>query len=317
MDIQRRLANHYTRWNLKTSEEEQFTTFRNGVISISNDTLEQLLIEQPEIDSKFQQLFRQHSAEEPTVKSSRLIPKPNSPILIAAKEAQKLADSMYIYELTERGFGDTHVYKAIKSSSSFNDLVTILQILFWILEGEVDVEHQRNFAKKLRDSAHLTPLMRFNFAVKGKTVILYPVGEKLLDQGVIDYVISGLEKYPNVARHFEKALAFYQSGDISSYRNLLDNLRFAIEQLLKQVLGNAKSLENQKDVLLPWLKSKKIHPQTVNMYHSLLFGGYSPYQNDAVKHNEAFSVDEVEFMIYLTATFIRFVLQLADKRDIV
>ncbi|BAU15265.1 hypothetical protein LEP3755_58230 [Leptolyngbya sp. NIES-3755] len=313
MDIERRLANHYTRWNLRTSEEEQFITFKNRVIKVSNDVLEKLLIVRPEIDHKFQQLLRQHSAEEPTIRRSQLVQRPNSPMLQAAREAQKFAESFYQYESTEKGFGDTHVYKAIKSSNSFDDLITIIQILFWILEEEVALEHQRDFAKKLRDASSLTPLMKFNFAIRGKTVVLYPVGDKFLDQGVTDYVISGLEKYPDVAKHFEKALAFYQSGDISSYRNLLDNLRFAMEQLLKEVLGNNKSLENQKDFLLRWLSGKEIHPHAVNMYHSLLFKEYTLYQNAAVKHNEAFSVDEVEFMIYLTATLVRFILQLDNK----
>jgi hypothetical protein len=42
-----------------------------------------------------------------------------------------------------------------------------------------------------------------------------------------------------------------------------------------------------------------------------VFGEYRLYQNDAVKHGEAFSEKEIEFMIYLTGTFMRLLLQLA------
>ncbi len=90
------------------------------------------------------------------------------------------------------------------------------------------------------------------------------------------------------------------------------SLRFALEQLLKEVLGNKKSLETQKkDEVLAWLGQRGIHKQVVNLYHQLVFGEYRLYQNDAVKHGEAFSEKEIEFMIYLTGTFMRLFLQLA------
>jgi hypothetical protein len=35
--------------------------------------------------------------------------------------------------------------------------------------------------------------------------------------------------------------------------------------------------------------------------------------NDAVKHNEKYSLDEIEFMIYLTGNFMRLLIQLSKK----
>ncbi|MGA1133137.1 MAG: hypothetical protein ACO31I_12890, partial [Prochlorotrichaceae cyanobacterium] len=84
----------------------------------------------------------------------------------------------------------------------------------------------------------------------------------------------------------------------------------------KRVLGNQRSLENQKAYLLNWLKDKGLHNQVVNLYEKLL-STYQIYQNDAVKHNEAFSLDEVEFMIYLTGNFMRLILKLTNRnRDV-
>ncbi len=93
---------------------------------------------------------------------------------------------------------------------------------------------------------------------------------------------------------------------------MLDNLRFALEQLLKNILSNRKSLENQKTYLLPWLRKKGLHTQVVNLYEKLL-KTYQDYQNNAVKHNEDFSLDEVEYMIYLTGNFMRLLIQLASR----
>jgi hypothetical protein len=60
---------------------------------------------------------------------------------------------------------------------------------------------------------------------------------------------------------------------------------------------------------LKWLGSQKIHSQVTNMYHDLV-SRYAMYQNEAVKHNEKYSLAEVEFMIYLTGTFLRLLAQL-------
>ena len=98
----------------------------------------------------------------------------------------------------------------------------------------------------------------------------------------------------------------------SRYRNLLDELRFALEQLLKNVLANSKSLENQKPFILAWLKERGAHQQTINMFQTLL-DGYSRYQNVAVKHGEQYEEGDIEFMIYLTGTFMRLLLQLEQK----
>lgn len=68
-------------------------------------------------------------------------------------------------------------------------------------------------------------------------------------------------------------------------------------------------MEKQKTELLPWLKEKGLHQQVVNLYEKLL-SSYQLYQNNAVKHNEEFSLSEVEFMIYLTGVFMRLILQL-------
>jgi hypothetical protein len=126
-------------------------------------------------------------------------------------------------------------------------------------------------------------------------------------------VMLALERHPDVSKHFQEALRICASGETAQYRNALDNLRFGLETLLKKVLCNCKSLENQKPALLPWPKARGLHQQTVNMYELPLFGPYSIYQNDAVKHNEAFAAVEIEFMICLTGTFMRLLLDLSAK----
>ncbi len=212
----------------------------------------------------------------------------------------------------DKYFGDTFVYKRTDECQTTSELATVLQTLFLVLAENAD-ENQSlidELAIQIKDVASLVPSASFQLGISGKQVIIYPRGDDLLDQGIINCVLAGLENFPQAAKPFENALNIYQSGQSSQYRNLLDDLRFSLETLLKNVLNNQKSLENQQQELLRWLKNKNLHPQIVNLYQQLLFGQYRLYQNDAVKHDENYSIDEVEFAIYLTGNFMRFILQL-------
>ena len=65
--------------------------------------------------------------------------------------------------------------------------------------------------------------------------------------------------------------------------------------------------------MLPWLKERGLHQQVINMYSDLL-RKFCEYQNDAVKHDEKWSPEEVEFMIYLTGVFMRLLVELESKK---
>jgi hypothetical protein len=126
---------------------------------------------------------------------------------------------------------------------------------------------------------------------------------------IIDFVLEGIERYPKADKPFSQALSKFLRGDRTHYRNILDDLRFSLEQLLKSLLSNDKSLENQKDILGAWLKDKGVHAQIRSLYVHLA-KCFSQYQNNAVKHDENYSGMEVEFMIYLTGTLMRLLLEL-------
>lgn len=303
MQIENRLKNHYRRWNINFSYEEEFEKFKNRVIVILNNLVSSHLLLNPEVDKHFLKIFNLENADKPSVKKSKLFAK-QDPFI-----SDVLAPLRPSYQSTEKGFGDTYVYSCINDCETLQKLATVLQILFWSLEDDTTQELLSEIAREIKNVSVLTPSASFQIFRKGKQVIIYPSGEQFLDKGIIDFVLSGLEDYPIAAKHFEQALKAYQSGDTSQYRNLLDNLRFALEQLLKKIFDNEKPLEKQDGCLRSWFKEKHLHSQVANLYETLL-KPYRQYQNDAVKHNEAFSLDEVEFMIYLTGSFMRLLLQL-------
>ena len=305
MDIKKRIIDHNKRWNISVDEEEQFLQLRNRAIKIINNYLSKLLVNEQQIDEQFKEMLDDFLGEEiefkRNLRSSGTFLSPS-----LGESFLKLQET--IYTDNNKYFGNTHVYREIKVCKNIKQLATALEVLFLILEKEDKNLPLDKIVKKLRDAAKLSPNVGFNITLSKKRVILYPPGAKLLDEGVVNDVLEWLEKYPKVANAFEESLKIYTDRDTNKYRNLLDNLRFSIEQLLKEILNNDKPLEKQKEELLPWLKQRGNHQWIINLYQQLLYY-YCQYQNDAVKHDEEFSKDEIEFMIYLTGTFIRFLIQ--------
>ncbi|MBW4544080.1 MAG: hypothetical protein KME25_06515 [Symplocastrum torsivum CPER-KK1] len=304
MDIEKRLMEYYKRWNIEFPYEEQFLIFKNRIILVVDKSIGDYLANHKKIDEKFLYIYNLHQADEPIVKKSRSVP------ISSIGSPQKSPSTI---PLPGRWFGDTHLYREIKKSNTPQELRFILQAFFWALEEDEGGKGSiPELLKGVRSLSEMTPSVSFNIVNRGGEIIIYPHGEEILDKEVVNYVISKLEKYPNAAKQFLQALNIYQSGDTAQFRNLLDNLRLALEQLCKEVLHNNKSLENQEKALKDWFKQKKLHPN-INTLYSVQLQNYTKYQNDAVKHDEKYSVDEVEFMIYLTATFMRLVIQLANE----
>jgi hypothetical protein len=154
--------------------------------------------------------------------------------------------------------------------------------------------------------------VKFRLGKTKDSAIVYPIGADFLDKEIINRDLLWLMAYPQVLAPFENALKSYTKADKDSRRNIQDDLRLALEELLKAVLNNEKGLENQKDYLLPWLKKKGVDTYIINLYQHLLFVHFKDYQNRSVKHKskDDYSEEEVEFMIYLTGTFMRLLLQL-------
>jgi len=79
-------------------------------------------------------------------------------------------------------------------------------------------------------------------------------------------------------------------------------------------LNNNKSLENQEKLLSEYLEQKNVPKELNNMYWKLI-DYYAKYQNNYAKHEDKVDSSEIEFVIYLTGTFIRFLMTLEDSKN--
>lgn len=209
---------------------------------------------------------------------------------------------------------DWYVLDDLRTSFAPNKLGRSLCTWFQALQETGQHDDVASLSADVRALLSASPCLGLRLHRGKHRITVFPNGAGFLDAGTVDDVLEWLDEYPESARHFASALATFSTGDSSRFRNLLDELRCSLEQLLRGVLKNKKSLENQDPHLLQWAADRGLHKQAVNMLKQLL-GQYCQYQNQAVKHNEEWGIHEVEFMIYLTGTFMRLLLQLAGSES--
>ena len=119
-----------------------------------------------------------------------------------------------------------------------------------------------------------------------------------------------LNGYPEVLAPYNDALVKYD-GRIF-LRNLLDDLRLALEMLLRAVFGNKKSLEHQNEFFGSYIKDRGGSTELVNMFVKLV-DYYGKYQNTYVKHDDAVIEEEIEFIFEITSSFMKHLIRLGNS----
>jgi hypothetical protein len=227
---------------------------------------------------------------------------------------ERLRELLALISGTPEGahFYESGIYELLNKATTVFEVADAMRCLLRTVEIFPTILN--DCCNRIQTGFELSPTIMIQLVRHGSTATLYPVGARLLDAEVVEGNLAWLSKFPAVAKPFENALKAYATKDPNQYRNTLDNLRFALEQMVRTVLNNEKSLEKQKPEFLAWLKKNDAHTHIGNMYHELLFDHFTKYQNAAVKHEEdKYTPAEVEFMLYAVGTFLRFIQRLLEQ----
>lgn len=147
--------------------------------------------------------------------------------------------------------------------------------------------------------------------LKVKLITRYPrlaaeISSKEVNELLIEETIHWLQDYPESLKLYQEALDKFEN-DIYQ-RNLLDDLRLSLELLLQAINGNKKSLENQLNDIGNYMKTRRVSTEMINMLVKLI-DYYTKYQNTYVKHDSTVNENEVEFIIELTSSFMKFIIR--------
>jgi hypothetical protein len=134
-----------------------------------------------------------------------------------------------------------------------------------------------------------------------------------LDTVLIQRTQHWLALFPDALTLYDQSVQKHTNSIF--LRNVLDDLRLALELLLKSIFANEKSLENQIPLLGDFLRQRGGSPELVNMFVKLV-DYYTKYQNSYVKHDDAVIEEEVEFIFELTSSFMKHLVRLSYKNGV-
>lgn len=141
--------------------------------------------------------------------------------------------------------------------------------------------------------------------VKNGEVILYPAGEKIFDQELVDGVLSFLNNESQ--KHFIEALKFYEKKNLKDAIKSAESLRRALEEFLRFKLKNQQGLDKNIKDLQSKLKTDKKDPAIRTIIFQI-FSYLDQYFNENSKHKDG-NIDEPEneYLIYQTGTLMRYI----------
>lgn len=282
VEIYSELEKFNTRWNIKINDEEKFSTLKNRVNVCLQNILGQLIYSQ---DIEYELL---------TVKGSAEIPR-NTPSIVTAGIL----------------FGkESNVIKELLNSKTEIDFFRNLQVLF--LSSYIGDSLKEELGYEINNIIKASGYSNIVFIKKEENkFLIYPVGEKVLDEEIVNKTIEGLENYKTAYEIFIDSLEKYSNSENTGVENvqIINSLRTALENYLKEKFKtDSRSIENiATKVVGPYLAEKNIDVNIRNMYINLA-KSIEKFNNDNIKHtaNLKISKEEVELFIYLTGALVRF-----------
>ena len=135
--------------------------------------------------------------------------------------------------------------------------------------------------------------------------IIIPKGVKEFDKALVCDVVEWLTDYQSTHKLYMTALQQYSENDEPSI--IADSLRKSFEAFLREFLGNKKNLDNNKNEVCLYLKNHNVNEEMRNMFATLI-SYYKTLNDKTAKHHDATDKNSVEFLLYQTGVFMRYLL---------
>ena len=141
-----------------------------------------------------------------------------------------------------------------------------------------------------------------DIGVRWKDGFFYPSGAEELDKPLIEETLSWLKDCPNERKDYRTALQYYLEG--KSLCDVIKNCYSAVEGVVRNVLGNKRTLDNNRDELLTRMN-------LADGWKSLL-ANYIKYAHDyrhASEERHEIAKQEAEAYLYMTGLIMRLVIE--------
>jgi hypothetical protein len=247
-------------------------------------------------------------------------------------EQRYLIDNIYPTLIKEFGFliGESKIYEygpsgryylALKDffrNKNADDFETNIKNLTLLLEVSKKVLVRAGYENlydyilsEAKRAIEVTP-MDIGYLFSGETII--KKGARELDEKLILENLTWLSNYPAIKQLFENSLKHYLAKD---YPDAITNAYSSLEGLAKTFLDKDKRLDNDetKRELIKQLGLEEDWGQLLYLYCKLAHEFSSRHGKKETGEQLELATELVEFYIYITGTFMRFISQvMRDKK---
>ncbi len=186
------------------------------------------------------------------------------------------------------------------TEDNFEMTIKVLCSLYDYITIESDNEKGREWLSKQINV--ILSRCTCDIGVRWKEGFFYPSGAEELDKPIIEETLTWLSDYPDERQSYRIALQCYVAE--GSLTDVITNCYSAIEGVARNVLGNQKTLDNNKDELLAKIELsdgwKSILANYVKYAHD--YRHASPERHDITKQ-------EAEAYLYMTGLIIRLIIE--------
>lgn len=201
-----------------------------------------------------------------------------------------------------------------------------------IIEDLIDEENIREFLAKYAVLLHLikdnkqvysffSNMLKDNLSDSGipyeiieddDGLFIFPKGARELDDALVSEPLDWLKDYRQA--HKTYCIALKQYADGVYIRDVADNLRKALEDFLREFLGNNNDFNKNKKEVETYLKSQNVDSHLITILVALLTHYYL-LNNEVAKHNDKMDKKYLEFLLYQTGIFIRTLIIVKREED--
>ena len=138
---------------------------------------------------------------------------------------------------------------------------------------------------------------------------VFPKGAEEMDAALVSQPLHWLSAYPKSYTAYVKALKEYSEAAPDNASDIADKFRKTLETFLREFFGNSAPLEKNKVEYGRYLKSQGI-PSEITGNMETLLQAYANFMNGYAKHQDATSLNVLEYLMYQTGNIIRLLITL-------
>ena len=159
------------------------------------------------------------------------------------------------------------------------------------------------------DRSFVASKLQYAVLKDGAQYFVFPKGAKEMDDALVSQPLEWLMEYPKSYAAFAKALKEYAEATSDNASDVADKFRKTLETFLREFFENSAPLEKNKVEYGRYLKSRGVPAEITGNMETLL-QAYANFMNGYAKHQDATSLNVLEYLMYQTGNIIRLLLTL-------